>query len=149
MRTSTLLCLMLTACAALALGTTAHAAGTYGEAMPEEGNPISLERAISAASENGRYTGKIRARITEVCRKKGCFMVLTDGEYTARVVFKDYGFFVPKDTVSAMSTVYGDLTTELLSADQAQHFAEDAGRPTTDVGAMREHQIVASAVVID
>ncbi|MEM9385743.1 MAG: DUF4920 domain-containing protein [Pseudomonadota bacterium] len=136
-------------CAVFAISATAVWAGEYGEKMPEPGATVSLEQAITAASERGQYTGKIRGRITEVCRKKGCFMVLTDGDHAARVVFKDYGFFVPKDTPPGMSTVYGELTTESLSAEQAQHFAEDAGRNSDAVGAVREHQIVASAVVID
>ncbi|MEO0421996.1 MAG: DUF4920 domain-containing protein [Pseudomonadota bacterium] len=136
-------------CAAATLWATAVCAGEYGEKMPATGEAVSLAQAVRTVNANGEYTGKIRGRITEVCRKKGCFMVLADGEHTARVVFKDYGFFIPKDTPPGMSTVYGELTTELLSTEQAQHFAEDAGRATAGVMARREHQIVASAVVID
>ncbi|MEO0424615.1 MAG: DUF4920 domain-containing protein [Pseudomonadota bacterium] len=137
------------ACAAAALWASAVGAGEYGEKMPTTGETVSLAQAVRTVNADGEYTGKIRGRITEVCRKKGCFMVLTDGEHTARVVFKDYGFFIPKETAPGMSTVYGELTTQTLSTEQVQHFAEDAGRATAGVTATREHQIVASAVVID
>ncbi len=124
-------------------------AGEHGAKMPEQGVTLGLSDAITRLEDQGSYQGKIRGRITEVCEKKGCFMILVDGEQAARVVFKDYGFFVPKDTRPGMSTVFGELSSRQLSAEQVAHYAADAGRPTAEAKAIREYTIVASAVSID
>ena len=136
---------VLTALAAVA----AQGADHYGAPMPEAGTPLSLGEAIARADAAGRYEGKIRGRITEVCRKKGCFMVLTDADHYARVTFLDYGFFVPSDTPAGMTTVYGELTRGTLTAEEAHHSAADAGRAGEATGPRGEYGVVASAVVIE
>jgi len=117
---------------------------SHGENMPT-GTSIGLSEAIS-----GDHTGavKIRGQITEVCQKKGCFMVLTDGQNHARVTFKDYGFFVPKNSAPRDAVVYGELTSKTLTAAQANHFEEDAGREARHTQSVTEYSIVASSVVI-
>jgi len=95
----------------------AQGSGSYGDPMPASGTPVSLAEAIATADADGRYEGKIRGRITEVCRKKGCFMILTQDEHYARVTFLDYGFFVPTDTAPGTTTVHGELTVDTLTAE--------------------------------
>lgn len=117
---------------------------SHGENMPT-GTSIGLSEAIAANSQEPQ---KIRGQITEVCQKKGCFMVLTDGQNHARVTFKDYGFFVRKDSAPGDAVVYGELTSKTLSADQANHFEEDAGRETRHTESVNEYSIVARSVVL-
>lgn len=124
-------------------------AGDYGAPMPAEGTPLPLGAAIEQAEDAGRYEGKIRGRITQVCRRKGCFMVLADDRHAARVTFKDYGFFVPTDTAPGMTTVFGELTARPLTPEEANHYAADAGRPGEATAAVREYSIIATAVHID
>jgi hypothetical protein len=124
----------------------------FGAEMPEDGDVLTLMQAITAlksnTSEEARLVGKIEGQITEVCQKKGCFMVLVDRGLHARVTFKDYGFFVPKDAGTSTSVVYGELTIVERSTDEINHFARDVGRPAESIAPVKEYAIVASSVVI-
>jgi hypothetical protein len=93
---------------------------------------------------------KIEGKITEVCQAKGCWMVLVDGDKYARVTFKDYGFFVPTETSMQDGTIFGELSRTVLTKEQVQHYAEDAGREHAKVSddPLEEYWLVASAVSI-
>ncbi len=77
------------------------------------------------------YAGQrvlIRARVYDVCQKKGCWMVLRDGDSQVRVRFKDYGFFVPKDCTGQLAYVEGVVKAEKISEKTARHYAKESGR---------------------
>lgn len=119
----------------------------FGETMPEEPASVSIGQAIeSYKGQSGPM--KLSGKITEVCQKKGCWMVLTEGETYARVRFKDYGFFVPVDSGQLNAVVYGTLSAIELSEDQANHYAEDAGSDERFPDGKQEFAIMASSVVI-
>ncbi len=118
---------------------------SHGTNMPV-GESLGLSQAIESASSDESV--KIKGQITEVCQKKGCFMVLTDGQNFARVTFKDYGFFVPKDSATHDAVVYGVLTSKTLTPEQVNHFEKDAGREGRHTESVTEYSIVASSVVI-
>ena len=122
----------------------------YGAAMPANGLTLRLNAAISNF-ESGTPVAprKVSGSITEVCKKKGCWMVLADGPNYARITFKDYSFFVPTDSHGARAVVYGSLHRERLTPDEANHFEEDAGRTPTAESDQFEYQIVASSVVFN
>lgn len=117
--------------------------------MPS-GEAMKLSAAIERlAVGDTQLIAKVSGNITEVCQKKGCFMVLTQGEYHARVKFKDYGFFVPKDSAGKKSVIYGELISATLTAEQANHFESDADRVGSFSDSITEYSIVASAVLIE
>jgi len=122
---------------------------SHGAAMPAKPEPIALGEAIGQFEGEGRLHGKFEGRITEVCRKKGCWMVLTDGEIFARVRFKDYGFFVPVDTAGRRSIVQGELAAVTLEPDQLNHYEEDAGRSGSFSEPRRAWEITATSVLIE
>jgi hypothetical protein len=105
-----------------------------GSEVVREGAPVSSGPAVAAAEvlrSPELYEGKtvvVEGRIAEVCKVKGCWMVLGDRERWMRVTFKDYGFFVPKDCEGAVARVEGVFTVERVSVAQARHYLEDAGR---------------------
>ena len=69
----------------------------YGEPMPES-EPVSI---AVAAADPAAYAGKpmrFSGRITQVCQKKGCWVVLEADGHSARVMAKDHGFAVPMDS---------------------------------------------------
>lgn len=66
--------------------------------------------------------------IEEVCQKKGCWMTMTEGDEMVRVTFKDYGFFVPFDASGKQVIVDGTFQVEMMEADIARHYLEDAGK---------------------
>ncbi len=68
----------------------------------------------------------VRAEISDVCQKKGCWMVLREGSTAVRVRFADYGFFVPKDCSGKTAYVQGRVKREVLSEKVAKHYAEES-----------------------
>jgi hypothetical protein len=68
----------------------------------------------------------VKGRISDVCQKKGCWMLLTDGEFQMRVHFADYGFFVPKDSSGKDAYVEGRAVAKEISEKEARHYEAEA-----------------------
>lgn len=103
-------------------------AGSFGAGVTlTEAAPLARVVAEPKAFE-GRAV-RVDARIDDVCRKKGCWMVITDGEREVRVRFKDYGFFVPRDASGRRVIVQGEVKAEEISEEVARHYAEEGGQP--------------------
>jgi hypothetical protein len=123
----------------------------FGAEMPALGETQSLKQAIATNVTDADDMLKIEGQITEVCQAKGCWMILVDGDTYARVTFEDYGFFVPMETSMQRSVVYGTLTEHVLSGEQAEHYAQDAGAKSTLklTGEVKEYSIVARSVQLE
>lgn len=128
-----------------------EATGTYevfGSALPEAGTPLSLGDLVK---DNEKYLDKevlVETRIAKVCQKKGCFFVATEGASTARVTFKDYGFFIPTDSGGKDAVLYGTFSRKSVSKEQAEHYAADLGEKAAAIPGEFEYSIVASAIKI-
>jgi hypothetical protein len=118
-------------------------AANYGEPMPA-GEPVAIAAAAADPSAHAAAPAKFSGRITQVCQKKGCWVVLEDEGSSARVMAKDHGFEVPKDA-SGRAVAYGQLEMEPISEEHARHLVEDDGAAPP---AERELRIVATAIEI-
>ncbi len=99
----------------------------FGAPLPQSNQVLSLSDLIG---NDDAYLGKevtVSTRITKVCQKKGCFFLAQDGDAMARITFKDYGFFVPTDSAGKSVMLAGVFSRQDLSAEKAQHLAEDMG----------------------
>jgi hypothetical protein len=123
-------------------------AAVYGApARAASAAPVTLERALSDANV-GRPLA-VKARVAEVCRMKGCWMVLTDGPRTARVTFRDYAFLVPKNLVGKTVIAEGTLSRRVLSAEEAEHLdAESSSAAAPAPGPREEWSLVATSVIV-
>mgnify|MGYP001027037309 FL=1 len=123
----------------------------FGAPMPSEGQALSLTEAIANLDTSTDQFVKVMGQVTEVCQARGCWMILVDGDTYARITFEDYGFFVPMQTSMQRSVVYGVLSEHVLSGEQADHFAQDAGAQSTLKleGEVKEYSIVARAVQLE
>lgn len=123
----------------------------FGAEMPAAVATMTLKQAIASKAADANGMTKIEGQITEVCQAKGCWMILVDGDTYARVTFEDYGFFVPIETSMQRSVVYGTLTEHVLTGEQAEHYAQDAGAKSTLAleGEVKEYSIVARSVQLE
>ena len=115
----------------------------YGEPMPES-EPVSI---AVAAADPAAYAGKpmrFSGRITEVCKKMGCWVVLEADGHSARVMAKDHAFSVPTDS-SGEAHAWGVLEDEPISDEHARHLVEDDGAAAP---AARELRIVATGIEV-
>ena len=117
----------------------------YGQPMTDAGKPVALSAALeSGASEQMQL---ISGRIGQVCQKKGCWMMLIDGDQAVRVMFGKDDFFIPTDTTGE-AIVHGRLEEVEMSQGQAEHMAKDGGGDAKAAQAGKEWRIVADSVLI-
>jgi hypothetical protein len=121
----------------------------FGSPVGEVGEPKPLATIVAASEQYAGQQVHAKATVSQVCRKKGCFLVAQDGEAVARVTFVDYSFFVPTDSGGKDVTIVGTFNRKVITEAQARHFAEDAGDdPAKISGPREEYSIVATSVVI-
>jgi hypothetical protein len=102
---------------------------------------VALAEAISNVEKYDGKTIKVEGRITDVCQEKGCWLVVTDGERAMRVKFKDYGFFVPKDSGGKNVILEGLVEKKTISEMAAQHYAKES-RGKVDPSTIKGPQVV-------
>jgi hypothetical protein len=86
-------------------------------------------------SQPEKYAGSpvlIRGRISDVCQRKGCWTVLSQGEEQVRVRFLDYAFFLPKDCSGKQAYVEGIVAVETLSVKMARHYASESQQEASE-----------------
>jgi len=115
----------------------------FGAPMPA-GDPIGIAEVAANPTVFGNEPRLFAGRITQVCQKKGCWVVLEQDGASARVMAKDHGFAVPTGS-SGPAVAYGMLEMAPISAEQARHLVEDDGAAPP---AERELRIVATAIRI-
>ena len=117
-----------------------------GDAKPGEwyGEKISTEGALNINDVVAKLNGgsefpevKIKAKITEVCPKKGCWLKLEleNGE-TAMVKMKDYGFFLPVSAKGKTVVIDGKVEIKTTSVAELKHYAEDAKKSKEEIDAI-------------
>ncbi|MCB0409680.1 MAG: DUF4920 domain-containing protein [Flavobacteriales bacterium] len=113
--------------------------------ITKHGADISEEGAITAAEFLSKFDGsqamevKLSANISEVCSKKGCWMMLDLGDgKEMRVTFKDYEFFVPKDAAGSLAIVEGVASMDTTSVEELKHYLQDAEASQEEIDAVTE-----------
>ena len=127
----------------LLLSPAAFAGTTYGEPMPA-GDATGIAAAAADPSAHTGAAAKFTGRITQVCQKKGCWVVLEQDGQSARVMAKGHGFAVPMDA-SGEAVAYGELKLEPITPEHARHLVEDDG---AQAPAANELRIVATSIEI-
>jgi len=131
----------------------ANPGDVYGSKVKPKG-AMELNEVV-AKLENGATLSdtKIRAKITDVCPNKGCWLKLElpDGK-SATVKMKDYGFFVPLAAKGKTVVIEGQASVKTVSVNELKHFAEDAKKPQSEIDAItqpkKEVNILAKGIVV-
>lgn len=104
----------------------------YGTGITVGDEPMPLAKAMKHAKELDGKTIRLRAPITAVCQTKGCWMHLgkpdANGTPPVMVKFKDYAFFMPKDSSGRSAIVEGTMTFQQETVAETKHYLEDAGK---------------------
>ena len=120
----------------------------FGSTLPETGTPLSLGDLMKDDQKYLDQEVLVATRIAKVCQKKGCFFVAQEGPSSARVTFKDYGFFIPTDSSGKNVVLLGTFSRKSVSKEQAEHYAADLGETAKPTSEKFEYSIIASAVKI-
>lgn len=125
----------------------------YGAKVKEKGARDITELPGMLAKHDNKTEAKLKARVIDVCPKKGCWMNLyINDSTTAFVKMKDYGFFVPKDIEGKTIVIEGEAYVEETSVEELRHYAEDAKKTKEEIEAItvpeRSIRITASGIKV-
>ncbi len=118
-------------------------AAVYGQPWPRDTRqPVGIAAALQQPEQYSEQA-VISGRVTRVCQKKGCWMILAEGDAFARVDFNDHSFLIPKDSAGE-AEVYGRLVAKELSDEQIAHYQSEGS------GELKKHsyEVIADAVKI-
>ncbi len=125
----------------------------YGEKVKSKG-AITLTDAVNKLELGMQLSDvKIKAKITEVCPNKGCWLKLELPEGNqAMVTMKDYGFFVPLTAKGKTIIIEGQAEIKTVSVKELKHYAEDAKKSQAEIDAItqpkKEVNIMAKGIVV-
>ena len=119
-----------------------------GDAKPGEwyGAQVNTEGALNINDVVKKVNGgaefpevKIKAKVVEVCDKKGCWITLElENGQTAMVKMKDYGFFLPVAAKGKTVVIDGEVKLKTTSVAELKHYAEDAKKSKEEIDAIKE-----------
>lgn len=128
----------------------AAAPAHYG--APFEPGPEVKEVTLSALLANPRtyadQTVVTEGKVERACSRKGCWMEISDGSGACRVTFKDYAFFVPRNSAGAYARLQGRVETREVEPAAIEHLESEGARFANKRadGTATEVRLVASAV---
>ena len=109
------------------------------------GEEITPDNAMAATELSAALKGKdslnvkVEGTINACCQTKGCWMDVDLGNGESMIVkFKDYGFFVPKNSSGSTAVLEGVAKVETQSVDWLKHKAEDAGKTQEEIDAITD-----------
>jgi len=118
----------------------AKVGNTYGEAIKADG-AIAIADLPSQLTKEEPLQTKIKAKVTGVCPKKGCWLSLEMPDSSKVFVkMKDYGFFVPVDMIGKTVVLDGEAVMKTASVEELQHYAEDAKKSKAEIAAITKPQ---------
>jgi len=115
-------------------------ASTFGSKITES-KAITIAEAVNAYPKTESKEILVTGKVVKVCEKSGCWMSLQDGKTQVRTLFKDYGFFVPKDIKGKTVQAQGILSKKEISAATARHYLKDEGASMKELNQIRKPQV--------
>lgn len=127
---------------------------TYGEKIKAKGAiDINKVPELLAADDDKKINVKVKAKVVDVCKKKGCWANLElEDKSTIFVKMKDYAFFLPDDAVGKYIVLEGEASEKVTSVNELRHYAEDAGKSQDEIEKItepkKEIRFMASGIVV-
>ena len=95
-------------------------------------------------------TVRLQGRVTDVCQKAGCWMVMTDDTNHLRITMKDHAFAVDKQGAGSDCIVEGIVKSKAVDPAEVAHFksesTEGAVIPEEQATSDKTWELVASGV---
>lgn len=131
----------------LMLSVVAMAQPPKGKALPGDkyGSITTVEGAVDIAeipaqlAQKESFDTKVKAKVLDVCSKKGCWLKLAVNDSTeAFVKMKDYAFFAPLAIKGKTIVMDAKASIKTTSVEELQHYAEDAKKSKEEIDAIKE-----------
>ena len=123
----------------------------YGEKLGK-GKVIPLEKVLQSPETFAGNQVLVTGYVRQACKKKGCWMEMgtsaNKSQQGCRITFKNYGFFVPKDSAGATAKLEGTVEIKKLDKAAVDHLESDGATFSKKAanGTAHEVRIVATGV---
>lgn len=126
--------------------------GSYGKTEWDQSSYISGIELIKALDGKDSLFTTVKGNISAACQAKGCWMNMDVDGNEMLVKFKDYGFFVPKNSANHEAIISGWAYSDSLSVLEQIEIAKDANATEEEIAQINspklELQFMANGVVI-
>jgi hypothetical protein len=124
----------------------------YGARVDPDGM-VDINKIPAQLEKNASFDTKVKAKIVDVCPKKGCWLKLqVNDSTTALVKMKDYGFFLPLAAIGKTVVLEGEVKVKNTSVEELRHYAEDAKKSKEEIAAItkpeKEIRFTAKGIMI-
>lgn len=130
----------------------ANKGDVYGENFKSE-SIINVSELPIELNNKETINGVFKAKVLEVCPKKGCWLKLqVNDSTTAFVKMKDYAFFLPVMLEGKYILLNGEAKLKTTSVAELKHYAEDAKKTKEEIDAItkpkKEINLIASGIIV-
>ena len=126
--------------------------GTYGNTDWDQNSALSGKELMKAFEEKDSLFTTVKGNITAACQAKGCWMNMDVDGNEMLVKFKDYGFFIPKNSANHKAIISGWAYSDTISVSEQIEIAKDANATKEEIAQIKsskvELQFMANGVVI-
>jgi len=123
---------------------------SYGAAPTVQTAPIPAADFLADPSSHVDKTVLIEGTVADVCQKKGCWMVLADGDKSIRVLTKDHKYGIAMDSTGQTCRIEGTVKSKEIKPEEVAHFEEEAANkdliPEKKVEGTKTFELVATSI---
>lgn len=112
--------------------------GTSFGAKTTAENAIEVDQLSAKLAGKKQVDVKIKATVTEVCTKEGCWIKIKGTNGNIMVKMKDHKFLVPLVLNEKQVIIDGVAEEKVTSVEMLKHYAEDAGKTKAEIDAIKE-----------
>ena len=128
-------------------------AGRYGDSTWTKEVALTGEEMMDSLAANDSVYVTVSGNIKAACQAKGCWMSMDIAGNEMFVKFKDYSFFVPKNSAEHNATIRGWAYLDTVSVKDQLEYAKDAEATKEEINAITAPKIeltfTAEGVIID
>ncbi|HBN03747.1 MAG TPA: DUF4920 domain-containing protein [Bacteroidetes bacterium] len=128
-------------------------AGRYGDSTWTTEVALTGEEMMDSLAANDSVYVTVSGNIKAACQAKGCWMSMDIAGNEMFVKFKDYSFFVPKNSAEHNATIRGWAYLDTVSVKDQLEYAKDAEATKEEINAITAPKIeltfTAEGVIID
>ena len=123
----------------------------FGAELNQDLEVLSFEQLISGSDEFNKKEIIVTGNISDVCQSSGCWIMLSDGNNSARVK-TNHSFFMPKDCSGKNVKVQGTFEIKEISVEEAEHYKDDSKdqdvTPEENKGLQKVYEVIATGVIL-
>ncbi len=116
-------------------------AGNYGDTEWDASEAITGEQLMEQLAGKDSVYATVAGNIAEACQAKGCWMNMDVAGNKMFVKFKDYGFFVPKNSAEHHAVIKGWAYQDTVSVKDRIEYAKDAEATEKEIAAITEPEV--------